>query len=308
MRTNQKKPIIKFNIVISIVIAFVAWLFVVYNYSPMKSVTYRNVPITYVGEIELAQKGLGIEHSTSDTVDVTLNVNRLHFNSISAEDIVVEADVTNAIEGTNGVSLVVTPPDDCVFERISTRTVSVEVVPGANKDVDVTTIYDDNSDSSIEPYPTNMSYYRVSILGAKDHVAKVRSAVIKIHQEELADGTKSFVANPIAVDKNGKRVNHIVVLPSEVSFDATEGIVKTVRLNLSVKDGEHNSGKTVDYPEKVTIKGDAAVISEIDSIDAESIDVTGITENTTIPIVLNLPKGVHVAQKSLGLLVEVVVK
>lgn len=305
---NQKKSINKLNIIISIVIAFVAWLFVVYNYAPMKSVTFRNVPITYVGEIELNQKGLGINHSTADAVDVTLSVNRLHFNHISAEDIIVDADVTNAIEGSNGVSLVVTPPEDCVFESISTKTISVEVVPGASKDVDVTTIYDDGNDSSLEPFPTNMSYSRVSVLGAKDNVAKVNGAVIIIHQSDLADGTKSFVSTPVAVDAKGRRISHVVALPSEISYDATEGIVKTVGLNIDVRDADHGDGKTVDCPKKVTIKGPIEVIDEIDSIDAEAIDVTGITENTDINIVLILPKGVHVAQKSLGLSAKVVVR
>lgn len=308
MNTNQKKPIVKLNVVISIVIAFVAWLFVVYNYAPMKSVTYRNVPISYVGEIELTQRGLGIERSTADTVDVTLNVNRLYYNHISAEDIIVNADVTNAIEGTNGVSLVVTPPEDCVFERLSTKTISVEVVAGANKDVDVTTIYDDSSDSSVEPYPTRMSYRRVSVLGAKDNVAKVCGAVVEIHREDLSDGTKSLVVKPVAVDERGRVVSHIVVLPSEISLDATEGIAKTVKLDINVRDADHGDGKTVDYPKKVTIKGPADVINKIESIEANDIDVTGITEDTNINIVLNLPEGVHVAQKSLGLFAKVVVK
>ena len=308
MSANQKKPIAKLNVVISIVIAFVAWLFVVYNYSPMKSVTYSNVPINYVGELELTQNGLGIESSTADTVDVTLSVNRLHFNQVSAEDIIVNADVSNAIEGTNGISLEVIAPENCTFEKIGTKTVSVEVVSGASKDVDVTTIYDNASDNTVEPYPTNMSYYRVSVLGAADNVNKVCGAVIKISTASLADGTKSFVSTPIAVDENGKKVSHVVVLPSEISYDATEGIVKTVDLVLNVRDADHGNGKSVEYPDKVTIKGPAKAIGKITSIDAADIDVTGITENTKINIALNLPKGVYVAQKSLGLSAKVVVK
>lgn len=308
MFANQKKPVIKLNIIISIVIAFVAWLFVVYNYSPMKSVTYRNIPITYEGEIELTQKGLGIERSTLESVDVTLNVNRTRFNHISAEDIMVSADVSNAIEGTNGISLVVTPPEECVFERISSKTISIEVVPGGNKDVDVTTIYSDSNDSAVEPYPTDMSYSRVSVLGAKDRVDKVRGAVIKIHQDDLGNGTKSFVSMPIAIDEDGRRVSHVVVLPSEISYDATEGVVRTVDLKLSVRDEEHNKGKTVDYPDKVTIKGPAETIDKIKYIEAETIDVTGLTENININIALNLPEGVYVAQKSLGIYARVVVK
>ena len=308
MTSNPKKPVVKLNIVFSIIIAFVAWIFVVYNFSPMKTVTYSNVPITYVGEADLVQNGLGIEQSTADSVDVTLSIKRVDFNRISAESITVNADVSGAIEGSNGISLEVVAPENCVVEKIGTKTISVEVVKGANKDVDVTAVYADVNDGSAEPYATNMSYSRVSILGAEDSVAKVCGAVVKVSQENLADGTKSFVAAPVAVDAEGKPVNHIVVLPSEISFDATEGAIKTVDLKISVRDVDHGNGKSVDVPKTITIKGDPNILKNINSIEADIIDVTGITENTIIPIVLNLPEGVYVASKSLGLNAMVVVK
>ena len=308
MADNQKsKKIFKLNIVISILVSFVAWVFVVYNFSPMKSVTYTDIPITYVGETDLVQTGLGIGKTTTDTVDVTLKINRKDYNKISAEDIVANVDVSNAMEGSNGLSVMVTPPEGTILENISNNSVSIDVVAGANKDVDLTSVYSDQTDPDREPIPTEMSYSRVSVLGAADNVAKVTAAVVRIDANYLGDAPKSFVAVPVAVDKKGKEVPHVVVLPSEISFKATEGTVKTVQLNVNVRDNSE-VGKTIDAPDTITIKGPATILKGIEAIDAEPINVSAIAEDTSIEIEPKLPEGVSLALKSMGISAKVVVK
>lgn len=308
MSDNRKSQVGKFNILIAIVTAFAAWFFVIYNYAPMKNVTYNDVPINYVGELELVQKGLGIETSTTDTVDVTLNINRKNYNNISADDIYVAVDVTNAVEGRNGLSLDVTPPRDCTVERISNDSINVEVVKGANRDVPLTAVYGDISDDGQEPIATEMSYSMVSVLGAADNVAKVQMALLKVNSGDLVGGTKSFVERPVAVDEDGKELRHIIVLPSEISFNATAAATKTVPLNIHLIKKSHDDEQTYDMPDKVTIKGPDKLLKSISEIDSEPVDVTGITADTKITIDFILPDGVYVARKSLGSYVAVVVK
>lgn len=308
MSDNRKAKASKLNILIAIVIAFVAWVFVIYNYAPMKNVTYNDVPINYVGEVDLVQKGLGIETSTADTVDVTLNINRKNFNNISADDIYVAVDVTNAVEGRNGLSVDVTPPRDCTVERVSKDSINVEVVKGANKDVPLCAVYADANDNSLEPIATEMSYSMVSVLGASDNVEKVHIALLRVNFDDLVGGTKSFVETPIAVDEDGKELRHIIVLPSEISFDATAAVTKTVPLNVHLMKKSHDDELTYDMPNRVTIKGLDSTLRNINSIDSKEIDVTGITEATDITIDFILPDGVYIANKSLGSYVRVDVK
>lgn len=308
MSNKQKAKASKFNILIAIVIAFVAWVFVIYNYAPMKNVTYNDVPINYVGELELVQKGLGIETSTADTVDVTLNINRKNYNNISADDIYVAVDVTNAVEGRNGLSVDVTPPRDCSVERISKDSITVEVVKGANKDVPLTAIYGDTNDEGQEPITTNMSYTNVSVLGAADNVDKVHVALLKVNSSDLVGGAKFFVETPVAVDEEGKVLRHIIVLPSEISFKAEAAVTKTVPCNVYLLKKSHDDNITYEIPDKITIKGPDKLLKNISEIDSSPVDVTGITEDTKITIDFKLPKGIYVANKSLGSCVKAVVK
>ncbi|MBQ0040924.1 MAG: hypothetical protein KBS56_02755 [Clostridiales bacterium] len=308
MSNNQKAKTSKLNILIAIIISFVAWFFVIYNYAPMKNVTYSNVPINYIGELELVQSGLGIETSTADTVDVTLKINRKNYNNISADDIYVAVDVTNAVEGRNGLSVDVTPPRDCTVERVSKDSITVEVVKGNNKDVPLTAIYGDTNDDTQEPIATAMSYSKVSVLGAADNVDKVCMALLEVNSNDLAGGEKSFVETPVAVDDDGKEVKHIIVLPGEISFNAKAAATKTVPLNVFLIRKSHNDGLSINAPEKITIKGPGSLLKNINEIDSEPVDVTDITEDTDLMIEYKLPKGVYVARKSLGNCVKVAVK
>ena len=308
MSDNERKKIVKLNIIISIVIAFIAWVFVVYNYSPMKNVTYKAIPIEFVGEDSLVQTGYGISQSSADTVDVTLSINRTRYNKITANDIQVTADVTNAVEGSNGISLDVTAPSDTAVVKTSITSVSVDVVAGSNKDVEVTGIYTDSTDDSLEPVISNMSYSKVSVFGAIENIEKVCCAAIRLSVNDVSDEPKSLLATPVALDENGKIVKHIIIFPNEISFDAVAGSTKTVKLVVPIRRSSHDDVNEVVVPESVTIKGSTDALRKINSIEAAAIDITGIAESTEIPIDYNLPDGITLARKSIGLSVQVVVK
>lgn len=124
---QKKSKINKINIVISIIIAFASWVYVIYNFVPMKSVDYVSVPISIVGEDNLEWQGLEVKKLGEKDIDVTLSVRRTDFTKISAEDIEVKADVSSAVKGENGISLEIITPEGTLLEESSTKSVSVQV-------------------------------------------------------------------------------------------------------------------------------------------------------------------------------------
>ena len=127
MKNNHRSAINKLNIVISIIIAFASWVYVVYNFAPMKDVTYTNIPVSYVGEESLEYQGLKLKDAEEKTVDVVLSIRRTDYSKITNDDIQVVADVSDAIEGNNGISLDVLTPEGSTLQKISTKSVSVKV-------------------------------------------------------------------------------------------------------------------------------------------------------------------------------------
>lgn len=308
MRDNERSKMVRINIVLSIVVAFIAWVFIVYNYSPMKNVTYKSIPIDFIGEDSLVRSGYGISNASQDFVDVTLSINRTRFNKISVDDIQVTADVSDAAEGSNGINLDVIAPADTAVIKSSVSMITVSVAAASNKDVDVTATYTDSTDDTIEPVLSNMSYNRVSVYGTAENLEKVRYAALRLSVAELSSDSKSFVGTPVALDENGQTVKHIVVFPNEISFNAIAGSTKTVKLIVPIRNSSHDRNIEFEVPESVTIKGSAQLLKPITSIEAETVDVSQISEDISIPLAFNLPEGISVARKSIGAAIKVVVK
>lgn len=129
MINNHSSGIVKLNIVISLVIAFCAWLFVVYNYSPMKTVKYTDIPVRIVGEDELAFYGYEVWDVSVDKVDVTLKINRKSYNDISAENILATVNVGEAKSDKNIIKIEVTGPSDAFVEKTGVANATVTVKP-----------------------------------------------------------------------------------------------------------------------------------------------------------------------------------
>lgn len=307
MADNRRSGVLKLNIVISIVIAFIAWVFVVYNYSPMKSVTYKSVPVTYIGEEELVQRGYAIEKTSSDTVDVTLKINRKEFNTTSADDITVTADVTGCVEGPNGIGLNVVPPEDSTLQHISTSTISVDVGLKETCTIDVTPVYVDSQDQGVEPVFTATNCSSVTLEGSAEGIARAKYAVIKLDADDVGDGERPFIGTPAVVDDKGKEISHIMITPKEINCTVAPGTTKTVPLKVNISDNSRNR-KSYEYPETVVIKGPTELLEKIRKIETEEIYTTGIYEDTALSISYILPEGVSIAASSLGEHIKVTVE
>lgn len=304
MTKNRKFNVNKLNVIIAIVIAFVAWVYVVYNYSPMKEVTYQNVPVSFSGEDTLAAIGLGVESSSVDKITVELNIHRKDFRAINSDNIVVVADVSDAVEGDNGISLEVLPPENCKLVSQSVDSATIKVGPADLKDVDLIAKYSDApEEENIEPVITYMNRTSVRVVGAKKNIDRVKFAAVQFNMVELNDADKQFVMTPIAVDSKGNRVPHVVVLPNEVSLKATAGLTKTVPLELKINNYSHDE---INYtaPERVTIKGTAAALKSINKVEATA-DITGAKEGTEVSIYYQIPDDISIANVSIGQCIKV---
>ena len=298
---NEAKPMARrINALLSLAIAFAAWVFVIYNFNPVKAVTYKDVPITYVGEEELALRGYAVSGSGTDTVDVTLNINRTNFNRITSEDITVQADVTSAKEGDNGISLTFTPPEDTTLVRASTSTISVKVSECTSKEVDLAVSYDPSAgvSSDTEPVPDSVGAGRVTVYGTKGTLKKVKCATLMLPAPE-SESSETHTVIPVAINDEGAVVSHVVIRPGEVTATAHKGVVKTVLLNVVVRD-DSGVKKTYKTVKRVNIKGSEAALKKILSVNTEEINLTYIDKGTELPFTVELPEGVYLSSKSTG--------
>lgn len=303
---NRKRKTL--NIILALTISFVAWIYVVYNYDSTCEMKYHDVPIKFVGEDVLADKGLSISKSSYNAIDVSLEQYRTDTKKISADNIIVIADVSNAVEGDNGISLDITGPEKTEVLEVETALISIRVEDSYREDFDVSVQYKNQIDNNHEPYASNMTYERITAIGSKSNIKKIDRVVAYISYTEVTKESRRFTVEPVAVDSRGEKINHIVILPSEIRFTAVVCTVKEVPLVTNIInniDDQYN--RTYEVDNRVTIKGPEEIINKIDSITTKKIDISNIYENKNIDIEYDLPEGVKIGQSSLGQKIKVVV-
>jgi len=300
---NSRKML---NIMLALLISIAAWTYVVYNHEPMTDVKYRDIPIRFTGEDELAAKGFGVVESSRDTVNVVLTQRRTSTGSISAADITVTADVSAAVEGDNGVSLSITSPEGTQVTESDARSVSVKVEEADTKTVNVSVEYEGGEDQSTEPIVSGMSASTITVVGASSEVSAVDRAVASIRSNELTGNERSFSRTLNAVDKDGNVISHMIMYPGEISFNAKVGVKKTVKLNTNVMGETANDyERQITAPPTIVIKGDEQTLAGITSVDAKTINLSTVFEDTDFTLDYDLPDGVYVADESVGLKMHV---
>lgn len=300
MSKGTHKKINSLNLLISLVMAFCAWFYVAYSINPITSRVYRDVPITFEGEYDLGMDGLGVESASADTVNVKVALNRKDVGSMSAARITAVADVSNLGEGDSKVEVKVSVPDGMSVRMQSVGSVGVKVAKSSNIDVDVAVGYDKPTESNTEPVATSISSEKVSVMGARLQVDKVAYVLVPL-DEELVDTEGSvFSGKPVAVDRTGSPVAHVVVMPDTIRVEAFRAPLKTVDLKVEViNSGAGSSKRSYTVPSKVTIKGSAEIMDDIDSISAESVDISEMKKNGIVPLEFKLPEGVYISNASM---------
>lgn len=292
------------NIIISLLAAIVAWTFVVYNDDPMTEVTYKDIPIIFEGESALVNRDLGVSEVSTETIDVKLRQMRIHTNDISEDNIKVVADVSNAVEGENGISLSISGPENTQVVDASSRSISVQVEEADSVEKKIVIEYEGNN-TGIEPVTTSVTSESATVLGAQSEIGRVYKVTARLGTGETSEKVRNITSRLEAVDRNGEPIRHLVIYPGEVNFYAYTGITKEVDLKIATDDPDDDYVRTWYAPEKIAIKGAAETIQDISSISTQEIALSEIFENTEVALEYDLPEGVYLANGSEGKIIKI---
>jgi YbbR domain-containing protein len=287
--------------IISLLIAIAAWVFVVYNYDPMTEVRYKDVPIQFEGEAALAERGYAVAETSQDSIYVDLNQRRIATNKLSAEDIDVVADVSNAVIGDNGISLLIYSPDSTTVSGYETRSISVKVEDAASRDMEIDVEYKDAEDTGVEPIVTEMSSSVVRVIAAESVIDKVDKVVSYLAYNDVIEKNRSFTTELVAIDKMGEILPHVLIYPGEITYKASAGTTKSVKLVVNFKDDEDSSyERTYTAPETILIKGPEDAVGKISKIETTEIDARYLYEDTELELEYVLPEGIVIANADAG--------
>lgn len=296
----------KVNLVISFILAFALWFYVVGQMNPPTKKTYRDIPIMLVNEQTLYDNSLAVLSRSDDSMRVTVSGRRDVINKLSKADIVATVDLSDAAEGNNKLSIDLKIPENVEIDNQSINDITVNVEERITKTKDIRVQYTGTFESDAEPATVKLDPETVKVSGAKSIVEKVSFVKASVDAEVLSEELGSATSTLTAVTSGGSPVNGVTLSRDKCKITSIIYNTKTVKLVVPVKDdSKDNYTRHVSYPKSITVKGPASDLSEIVEVTAAEIDITDLKENKKILIVPELPDNVDVADKDKSLAVTV---
>lgn len=282
--------------ILSVLLAFVLWFYVVTVESPVNEKVFKGIPI----DVQVPSGGeLSVYSGYNATVDITVSGKKSDLNQISAEDIKASADAGSySTAGRYSVPVNVELPDDVTFVDKSISVLSVYLDSKTTTSVPVQVrlteyILDDGlelaSESEIEK-----SYSEIAVTGPKTVLDTIESARVTVPLGHVSTSMSASVdVELIASDGSVVTSPYVTKSVDSVDIYVPVFVTKDLKLKVDFKNGllnNKNSEVKLDPP-TVKVRGSKDVLDGLDEYVITTIDEkTNTADKVIIP--LTLPQGV----------------
>ena len=297
-----------YSIILSLLVAFGLWLYVINNVSQETDYTFYNIPVVRAGEAVLTERNMMVTSMSNTSVSVNLAGARSELNKIDSSNTAAVVDLSRIEEPGEDIPLNYTmsyPSDvsSTAFEILGKEpgTVFVNVdyrrtaeIPVVVKWIGTRTedyIYD------TENYTLDMT--TVSISGPASVVDTIAQAVIEVDLTERSESiSEGFRYTLCDIEDNPVDAKLITTNAEEVRLDAQIHRIQEVQLVADViyGGGATASNTTIKLePETIRVSGGDAVLKELgDSFTVCTINLTEIerSKKEGIKYTISLPEGV----------------
>lgn len=292
---------------LSLVIAFGLWLYVVNNVSKEDDITFNNIPVVREGESILNEQNLMITELSTETVSLHLAGSRDDLNKVDSSNMSVKINLSNIKEPGEKIPLTYTPSypatvANTAFEVVnkSPSVVFVSVDYRRTFEIPVyvkwTGTRSENYLYDTENY--TLDYTTITITGPAAVADKIDHAQILI---DLTNRSESFSESfrYTLCDAQGNPVDAKMITTSVETVQL--GVqIQQIREIALVADVIYGGGATAAnttitiQPEVIRVSGGAAVLEELgDTYTVCSINLADIEKSSNeLKYTVNLPEGV----------------
>ena len=292
------------SILLSVVIAFGLWLYVITYISPNSEETYYNIPVVLVGESVLNDRGLMCTSASSTTVSLQLSGARSDLVKVNSQNITVTAKLSSITEPGEKINLKydVDYPGDVpknALEILSQSDFFVTVEKRRVKDVPVVVQYvgTRSEDYLYDTENAQLDHTTVNIIGPASVADRIEQAVIEVDLTDQSESISESYRYALC-DAEGNPVDaaEITTDVEEIRLDMKIQRLKELSLVAEViyGGGATSANTTVTVsPLFIRVTGSDAALEELgDSLTVATIDLSGIDKSQEIPYSINLPEGV----------------
>ena len=298
------------TIVLSLLIAIVLWAYVIAFENPPTTERIRGVPVELLSVGMLAQNGWAILEGESATVDVVISGTRAEI-ARHKDQIIATANVFgyNRI-GEHYVTVEVHPPGPLTVVEVRPAKIllSLDSLVAVHKPVIIT--FTGLREPNTEPGSMILQPEQIEISGPRSLVESVSYVGVKVPYAQLTREAQNINVVAFALDVNGEPVPRVKLSSDSVSVRAALHDVKEVPLYVDIigEVAERFEMTRLDVPESIIIKGSKSALAEIESVEAEPINISDVIATSELLVVPILPEGVEIAWGSYNIHVSIGIK
>lgn len=292
---------------LSVVIAFGLWMYVITYISPGSEDTYYNIPVVFEGEAVLNERGLMLSSREKQTVTLVLSGSRADLKKVNSGNITVKASLAGIYEpGEKELVYTITYPGDVpsnafVEESKNPETVTVLVEKlVSNKEIPVTIRYNGTSVPEgfmCDKENAELDHNVILISGPGSVADLISQAVIEVDLTDQRESiSQSYRYTLCDAEGNPVDAQAITVNTEEVTLDLKIRRVKEVALKVNVIYGggasEEYVGIGLDY-DTIRLSGGEAVLEALgDEILLGTINMAELDKSQDLFFPITLPEGV----------------
>lgn len=289
---------------LSAVVAFGLWIYVITVVSPESEKTYYDIPVVLQNKNILTERGLMIV-SDEPNVTLALKSDRTILNDLNESNINVMINLANIEKpGTHNLTYDISYPGNIPYNEISvlsssTDLITLKVENRIRKTVPVVIHYGETAvpaGYTADKENAELDYTGIEVSGPESVVEQIAQAMIQVsldNQTKTVAGEYQYTL----CDKDGNPVNveKVTANVEKVSLMVKVQKVKEIELKVDIIDGggatAENCTITVDTTQ-IQVSGNDILLEDLDSITVGTVNLGEIMEDKTLVFPIVLPEGV----------------
>ncbi len=293
------------SVLLSLVIAFGLWLYVVTTVSQQDEYSFYNIPVAVEGEARLHDRNLVITGQSHKSVAIRLSGSRGDLTKVDSGNITIKVDVGNLYEpGIHALEYTPIFPGNVasnafVVESKSPSNITFTVEELRMKEVPVTVVWTGSVPEGfmLDRENRQLDHAYIMVEGPASVADQITQAVIEVDLDEQRESISQSYRYTLC-NKEGEPVDAQMITTNvaEVRLEVKIQQVKEVRLVLDVTygAGANATNTTIEIkPSPLRLSGGEAVLAAFgDTISLGKLNLTEIPDDITLTYPITLPEGV----------------
>ncbi|NLM73868.1 MAG: hypothetical protein GX184_07595 [Clostridiaceae bacterium] len=304
----KKDSVIK---IISVLIAVFIWFLVLEIENPYEERTLsiplqNNIEMLRVNNLQITGNQL------PTTVDVKIKGRRYNVSSVSVNDFRAFIDLSEITTAGSSVIKIDIPEytgkEDILITSINPSSVKLDFERIVGKQYPVNVEFKGKLPAGYELVNLTVDPGNMILEELESSISRVDKVVAYINLDEIGDNTE-IIMRGTAIDTNGEIVKQFEgKIPVIVRFNLAKQL-PVAATTRGVPESDYYLKEVRFTPSKIRVLGPRKILDGLNVIEAEPIDITGLSSNFNTPVTLKLPEGVTVLKEDLEkLTAEVVIE